>query len=302
MQRLDLPRVDDGLAVEAELLDEHCLGEEALLVVDVGIDGVQRGDPGGAGRIQDHAPGKQQLDAVRAGRLQIGDVVLRTESDADETVAGAGDLGRIQNAVCALNSCHHAGRADGDAGLALDAGDLALTVDHVLCGVGLRQADDLHTGAHDGLEVLDAEAARKIVDTDDGLMRAKIQGAQRIVDEQTRGVLLRVGHGVLEVEHDAVRAIDVRVADHAGVIAGNEHHTAAQSVFDIHHLTSQRYAAEPALRNSAAVTRARMVQSSAPLSTAVTAAFSTPYSVSVSVMTLRICAPNCCRTLLVRSI
>ena len=42
VQRLDLPRVDDGLAVEAELLDEHCLGEEALLIVDVGIDGVQR--------------------------------------------------------------------------------------------------------------------------------------------------------------------------------------------------------------------------------------------------------------------
>ena len=122
---------------------------------------------------------------------------------------------------------------------ALDALDLALTVDHVLCAVGLGQADDLYARADDGLQILHAEAAGQVVDADDRFLGAEMQRFERVIDQKARRVLFRIGHGVLEVEHDAVRAVDMRVADHAGVIARNEHHASSEPVLAIHvHSTS----------------------------------------------------------------
>ena len=234
MQRLDLAGIDNGLAVEAQLLDEGGLGDEAFLVVDVGIHRIQGGDTGGAGGVEDHAAGKQQLDAVGAGGFQVGDIVLGSQGDADEAVAGVGDLGGVKNAVGAFNGGHHAGGAHGDPGLPLDALDLPLAVDDVLGAVGFGQAHHLDPGPDHGLQVLDAQAAAQVVDADHGLLGAEVQGLQGVIHQEAGGVLFGIGHGVLQVEHDGVGPVDMGVADHAGVVAGHEHHTAAQSVFHIH--------------------------------------------------------------------
>ena len=117
MQRFDLARVDDGFAVEAQLLDEGRFRDESLFVVDVGVDRVQRVDAGAAGRVEDHAAGEQQLDAVASGGLQVRYVVFRTQRDTDQTVRGVGDLSGVQHAVGAFDGRHHQGGADGDAGL-----------------------------------------------------------------------------------------------------------------------------------------------------------------------------------------
>ena len=50
--RLDLPRVDQRLAVEAHLAALARLGEEAVGVLDVVEDPVDHGDPGGTGGEQ----------------------------------------------------------------------------------------------------------------------------------------------------------------------------------------------------------------------------------------------------------
>ena len=230
VQRLDLAGIDHGLAVEAQLFDEGGLSDEALLVVDVGIHRVQGGNAGGPGGVEDHAAGEQQLDAVGAGGFQVGDIVLGAQGDADEAVAGVGNLGGVEHAVGAFNGGHHAGGAHGNTGLALDA----LAVDNVLGAVGLGQADHLDPGPDHGLQILDAQAAGQVVDAHHGLLGAEVQGLQGVIHQKTGGVLLGIGHGVLQVEHDGVGPVDVGVADHAGVVAGHEHHTAAQSVFYIH--------------------------------------------------------------------
>ena len=234
VQRLDLAGIDNGLAVEAQLLDEGGLGDEALLVVDVGIHRIQGGDTGGAGGVEDHTAGKQQLDAVGAGGFQVGDIVLGSQGDADEAVAGVGDLGGVEDAIGAFNGGHHAGGAHGDPGLPLDALDLPLAVDDVLGAVGFGQAHHLDPGPDHGLQVLDAQAAGQVVDADHGLLGAEVQGFQGVIHQEAGGVLFGIGHGVLQVEHDGVGPVDMGVADHAGVVAGHEHHTAAQSVFHIH--------------------------------------------------------------------
>ena len=143
-------------------------------------------------------------------------------------------FGGVEHAVGAFNGGHHAGGAHGNTGLALDALDLPLAVDNILGAVGLGQADHLDPGPDHGLQILDAQAAGQVVDAHHGLLGAEVQGLQGVIHQKTGGVLLGIGHGVLQVEHDGVGPVDVGVADHAGVVAGHEHHTAAQSVFYIH--------------------------------------------------------------------
>ena len=87
-------------------------------------------------RINDLSSGLgiEDLEAVvRAGvqvvRLPKTDSAQR---DADEPVAGLGDLHGVQHAVGALDGGHHAGGAHGDPRLPLNALDLTLTVDDIL--------------------------------------------------------------------------------------------------------------------------------------------------------------------------
>ena len=234
MQRLDLPGIDDGLAVEAQFSDKSCLSNEAFLDVDIGEYGVQRGNAGGTGRIEDHAPGEQQFNAVAAGGFQVGHVVLGAQCDTDQPITGLGDLHGVQHAPGAFDGGHHAGTAYGDTGLTLYAGDLPLAVDHVLCAVGFGQAHHMHAGAHHRLQILHTQTAGQVIDAHHRLLGAEMQGFQGMIHQKPGRILFGIGDAVLQVEHDGVRAVDVGVPDHTGVVARYEHHAAAQAILLIH--------------------------------------------------------------------
>ncbi|MPM68812.1 hypothetical protein SDC9_115746 [bioreactor metagenome] len=96
---------------------------------------------------------------------------------------------------------------------------------------------------------------------------------ERVVDQKPRRVLFTQRNGILQIEHQRVAAVNMRVAHHAGVVARHKQHRPAE----FHHASRpQSNAVSPVARWQAAVTRARIVQSSAPLSTALTTAYSSP--------------------------
>ena len=159
MQRLNLARVDNGFAVKSQFFDYRCFRNEAFFVVHVGINRVQRGNARCPCRIEYHAAGKKQLNAVRTGGFKVGDIILRAEGDSDKAIARFCNCRRIQHAVCRLNSRHHACCADGNARFLFNALNLAFAVDNILCTVRLRQANDLHAGADNGLKVRNPESA-----------------------------------------------------------------------------------------------------------------------------------------------
>lgn len=137
-----------------------------------------------------------------------------------------GNLIGVQNAAGALDGGHHAGPAHGDARRPLDALDLALAVDHVSGALGLWQADDVRLRAHDGFQIRNAQAGAQVVDPHDQFLAAVLEMCQRVVYEETSGVLFRNRNGILQVEHDAVRSVDVRIAHHAGIVARHKQHAA----------------------------------------------------------------------------
>ena len=88
MKRRDLAGVNDRFAVKAHLADHRCFRDEALFIINVRIDGIKRHDAGGLRCVDDHAACEHQLDALgRTGGLEVGDVILRAECDADEALA-----------------------------------------------------------------------------------------------------------------------------------------------------------------------------------------------------------------------
>ena len=212
------------------------------------------------GRDDDGLAGEQELGAFRGAlRLQVRGIVLGAEGDAHHALGGGGDLVGVDHAQSALDGRHDE-RAAHAAEFGLDLDDLGLEFADLVGGLGLRHADHVDTGLDDGLDVLAAVRRAQRVDADHHFGAAEVDGFQGVMDEQTRGVLLGHGHGVLEVQHDGVGTVDMRIGHHSRVVAGNEHHRSPQSF----------HTSFPVARTAAAVTRARMVQSRAPLSVALT--------------------------------
>ena len=61
----------------------------------------------------------------------------------------------------------------------------------------------------------------------DKFLVAVFQVGKSIINEEARRILFIDGNGVLQIEHDGIRAVDVRVADHAGVVARDKQHAAS---------------------------------------------------------------------------
>ena len=97
-----------------------------------------------------------------------------------------------------------------------------------------------------------------------------------------------------------VGAVNMCIGHHAGVVARHKHHCPSKSF----HRFSELYfhTSLPVARTAAAVTRALIVQSSAPLSTALTRAAVTPRPVRVSEIRFLIWRPNWAATELSRDI
>ena len=97
--RLDLSRVDERLAVEAEMPALFALCPEAVGVRQVRVDAVEYINTGGAGRQYAVGEGGKQSGAARLiGDAQRLAQVSRAHDDAAETRRAAGDAFDVQNA------------------------------------------------------------------------------------------------------------------------------------------------------------------------------------------------------------
>ena len=65
VQQVNLARVDKRFAVKTQLFDMRGLFEETGFVIGIGIDGIERLDTCGAGRLKNGAARKQQFSAFR---------------------------------------------------------------------------------------------------------------------------------------------------------------------------------------------------------------------------------------------
>ena len=127
------------------------------------------------------------------------------------------------------------------------------------------------------------------VDPDNDLGSAVVNGGQGVVQREPSGILLILGHGIFQVQHDGVASVDVGILDKAGLLGVHEHHGSAQAepfgLGSSDHRTAPPQgifsADAPQERNTAHSTRAFRVQSNAPLSTTVTRAFCTSKRSSV---------------------
>ena len=227
MKRRNLARVDDALAVKPKLADKAGFLDEAFLVVDVAVHGVNCINAGCARCVEDHAACKEQLGAVAANGFEVRHIVLCAKGNADEALGGKSDFHRIEHAAAAFNRSHHARGAHRDTRFALDAFNFAFTVNHILRTLGFGQADDIGLRANNRLKVLNSQAGRKVVDAHNKFLVAVFQVGKSIINEEARRILFIDGNGVLQIEHDGIRAVDVRVADHAGVVARDKQHAAS---------------------------------------------------------------------------
>ena len=147
----------------------------------------------------------------------------------------------------------------------------------ILGAFALGDPDAVGTTGHTDTDVLLPVGGIQAVDPDNDLGRAVVNGGHGMVQAEPGGILLILGHGIFQVQHDGVASVDVGILDKAGLLGVHEHHGSAQAEpfglgsFD-HLMTPPQgmlAADTPQLRNTAHSTRALMVQSRAPLSTTV---------------------------------
>ena len=74
------------------------------------------------------------------------------------------------------------------------------------------------------------EAERQLVDAHHALRGAEVEHAQRVSDDEARGILLRVLHRVLEVEDDGVGPVQSCVQHELRLAAGQIQTGAAQAL------------------------------------------------------------------------
>ena len=110
---VDLAGIDDAFAVKTQGMDELCLGDKALFVINIALDAVNSGDTGCTGGVQQHTAAKKELGPFgRAGRFQVGNIILRPQRNAYEPLAGLGNITGVEDPFGRLNSSHHAGAAN----------------------------------------------------------------------------------------------------------------------------------------------------------------------------------------------
>ena len=166
--------------------------------------------------------------------LHVGTEVLGTQCDTDQTLGSGGDLVGVDDAQRTFDGGHHQGGANGDAVLDFHFFDDLFALDDVLCAFGLGHTQYMGTGADHGLDVGTTVGRIQRIDADHQLGGAVVDGLQGVVDQHTSRVLFGHGDRVLQVEHQRVGTVNMCVAHHAGVVARNEHHGAAQSLLFMH--------------------------------------------------------------------
>ena len=100
-----------------------------------------------------------------------------------------------------------------------------------------------------------------------------------MIQGEACSIFFPLGYGILQIQHDRIRLIDIRILDESRLLAVQEHHCTAKTVFvRIAHLITPPQLILPscsAARIAAHSTLAFIVQSRAPLSIMLTLAFCT---------------------------
>ena len=307
MDESDLFGVDEALAVKAHGLVLKDLRFEPRLIVQIGEHGVEALDAGRAGRDQHLPPGHQHIHAIGLGLgLHALSEVAAGDGHAEHTGRSGADLIGVQDALGAFQGRHQERPTLLHAEFLLGGLHGLFHRQHILGAFTLGDADAVGPARHADPDILLPVGGVQAVDADDDLGAAVVDGFEGVIQGEAGGVLLILRHRVLQIQHDAVAAVDVGVLDEARLLRVHEHHGAAQpETFRFRsrdHLTAppqgMSFSEASALRNTAHSTRALSVQSKAPLSTTVTRAFFTPRRSSVSNTVALICRPYWFMTLL----
>ena len=231
MDNGDLTRIDDGFAIEAHQVDVLHVLAEAIHIFQVGVDGVEALHTRRAGGNDHLLAGTHQLDAGAGDvGLQVLGVVAAGQSDAEQALITLADLQGVHHAAGRLQSRDDQHIALGAAvGLLVLGNGLCHAVDF-LSVLGLGDADGIAAASHAGTDVFTPVGSVQTVDTDHALSTAVIHGLQSVIQAETGNIFLVFGHSVLQIQHQGVCLIDVRVLDQAGFLRVQEHHRAAQAL------------------------------------------------------------------------
>ena len=207
IDHVDLARVEERLAREAQTAAELAVGGQAVEVADVWPDPVDGLHVGRRGRRDQRRAGVEQLArlALAPGRqAQLQAEVLRPEHQRGHAPAGGGDRVGVQEAAGALDGHDVAQAAELDPRRALALEHQAVDQLDLLGGLHLGQRQPIQAWLDDGVEVrLEALAA-------DGIDPHVAEGpshprpAQRLGDQDAAGGFLGRRDPVLEVEHEHV--------------------------------------------------------------------------------------------------
>jgi hypothetical protein len=210
-----LAGMDAALAFKPEGLGFENARPQSVHVADVGEHGVNCLDPGRTGRVHDLGTGPEAL-ATFVGALgaEVCGVVLKPDGQRSHGRRRLRDVVRPDDAERALHYRHEPDFAFPLAGRLMHAVSDRTHLARVFC---LGDEDELDPGLDKGADLF--EAARKLVDADHELRGAEVKGAEHVPDQHERGVLLRRGDRVFEVEDDAVRLVDAGVEHELGLVA-----------------------------------------------------------------------------------
>ena len=230
MDDRDLPGVDDGLAVKSHRLDRLDILPEAFHVVQVRPHGVKTLHAR-CPRRDDHVLARAHELHARSGddSLQVLRVVAARERDAEQAGRSLADLQGIQDALRGFQRRHDEDASRLPAEALLGFFDNCLYFFDVFRSLRLGNADGIAAAGHAAEDVLLPHVRIKAVDADDALDAAVIDLLQGVVEGETRRVLLLHGYRVLEIQHDRVGTVYVRVLDQAGLLCVEEHHAPAKS-------------------------------------------------------------------------
>ena len=90
---------------------------------------------------------------------------------------------------------------------------------YVLCGLGLCDTDGISTACHADADIFLPVRGVQSVDADNALNSAVINFLQRMVQGVSCCILLVLCHCVLQIQHDGIRSVDVRILDQARLLA-----------------------------------------------------------------------------------
>ena len=278
MNQTDLFGVDEALAVKAHGLVLQNLSLEAFLVVQIGEHGVEALDPGGSGSQQHLAAGCQHVHAVGLeGGLHTFPEVAAGNGNAEHPVGSGADFIGVQDPLGTFQGSHQQGPAYFHAKLLFRSLHGRFHGMHILCALTLGDPNTVGTAGNADPNILLPVGGIQTVDPDNDFGAAVVNGGQGMVQAESCGILLILGHSVFQVQHNGVTAIDVGILDESGLLGVHEHHGSAQAepfrLGSSDHLTAPpqgMLALEASQdRYTAHSTRALMVQSRAPLSTTV---------------------------------